>query len=221
FEKLPGQKVSFQQPIEQRLNEMISGVRGSVAVKIFGDDADVLVEKAEQVERILKEGPGSKDVSPDQVTKLPVLEVEVRPPELARYGASARAVLDRVEALAGKPVGDIVEPGSPLRFPLTVRLPEGMRRDPQAFGAQLSALPGGERVPLSRLADVRLVEGPAKVNREWNQQRLVVQCNVEGRDVDSFVAEARRRIAEEVSLPSPRYRIEWGGQFENLQRARL
>jgi cobalt-zinc-cadmium resistance protein CzcA len=217
--KLPGQRSSFTQPIEQRLNEMISGVRGDVAVKIFGDDPEVLIDKAEQVERILKGVAGSKDVAADQVAKLPVLEVQVRPAEVARYGTSARVVLDRVEALAGLPVGDVIEAGSPIRFPLAVRLPERMRHDPQAFAAQLIELPGGERVPLARLADVRLVEGPAKVLREAGQQRLVVQCNVEGRDMAGFVAEARKRVADEVQLPSPRYRIDWGGQFENLDRA--
>jgi cobalt-zinc-cadmium resistance protein CzcA len=218
FKPLPGQNVTISQPIEQRVNEMTSGARGEVAVKLFGDDYKVLIDKAEEIEKILKTTRGSKDVKPDTVTGLPVLEVKLRQDELARYGLPARAVLDRVEALGGKVVGDVLE--GQLRFPLAVRLPRGMRQDPQAFEALLITTPSGEQVPLSRLADVRLEEGWSKVEREWGQRRIMIQCNVENRDVASFVDEVRRRIAQEVELPSARYRVEYGGQFEYLERTR-
>jgi cobalt-zinc-cadmium resistance protein CzcA len=222
---LPGQVVSIYQPIEQRVNEMTSGVRAGVAVKIFGDDLGVLKDKAEDVEKILKRIAGSKDVSVETVTGLPVLEVKLRQEELARYGLAAQTVLERVQALGGKPVGDILlaRPWEgAMRFPLVVRLPKGMRREPQALATLLINTPSGEQVPLSRLADVKIVEGPSKVQREWGRRRIVVQCDVEGRDMAGFVAEARREIAREVQpeLP-PLYRIEYGGTFEYLERARL
>ncbi len=230
-EDMPGQKVGFTQPIEQRIKEMISGSRADVAVKVFGDDFEVLKEKAEQVEKILKEVPGSKDVSNPPVGGLPVLQVRLRQEQLARYGVTARAVFDHVEALGGKVIGDVVEGKTEegearigegqLRIPLVVRLPKGMRARPEVFSALMIKTPGGELVPLSRLADVDLIEGPAKVMREWGQRLIVVQCNVSGRDVGSFVAEARQRVEDEVKLPESRYRIVWGGDFENLQRAEL
>jgi cobalt-zinc-cadmium resistance protein CzcA len=218
FKSFPGQNLLYSQPIEQRVQEMISGVRGDVAVKIFGDDYEVLLDKAEEVQKILKE-LGAQDVKADQVTGLPVLQVRLRQEQLARYGLSARVVFDRVEALGGKVVGDVFE--GPIRHLLAVRLPRGMRQNPDAFGSLLVTTPAGEQVPLSRLAEVKLVEGPAKVYREWGQRRLVVQCNVKNRDLGGFVADARRAVAEKVELPPGRYRIEWGGEFENLERARL
>jgi cobalt-zinc-cadmium resistance protein CzcA len=220
FKDLPGQRVSYQQPIEQRVKEMVSGVRADVAVKIFGDDYEVLKEWAEEVEKLLKDIPGSADVTTEQVSGLPVLQVKLRQDQLARYGVSARAVFDRVEALGGKTLGEVIE--GQVRHPLAVRLPRGLRNSPEQFAALLVTTPSGEQVPLSRLAEVQLVEGPAKVQREWGQRRITVTCNVRGRDLGSFVAEAQRRV-EPVArkLPKGRYRLEWGGEFENLERARL
>jgi cobalt-zinc-cadmium resistance protein CzcA len=219
FEPLPGQKVTIDQPINQRTDEMTSGVRAAVAVKIFGDDYAVLLDKAEDIEKILKATRGSKDVTIEQVTGLPVLDVKLQQEELARYGLSSRMVLERIEALGGKPVGDVLV--GALRFPLAVRLPRGMRRDPAAFANLLITAPSGEQVPLSRLAEVKRVEGPSKVLREWGQRLVVVKCNIEDRDTEGFVQEARQRIVREIEpeLP-PRYRIEFGGQFEYLQKAR-
>jgi cobalt-zinc-cadmium resistance protein CzcA len=139
--------------------------------------------------------------------------------ELARHGIAAKDVLDIVEALGGRRVGEVVE--DQLRFPLVVRLPEALRGSPDAVASVWVPDASGARIPLSHLADVRVVEGPSTITREWGQRRITVQCNVRGRDVGSFVEEARRRIAAEVSLPSPRYRVDFGGQFENLERARL
>jgi cobalt-zinc-cadmium resistance protein CzcA len=219
FKDMPGQKITVQQPIEQRVKEMIAGVRADIAVKVFGDDFEVLKAKAEDVEQVLKRIPGAKDVTTEALTGLPVMQVKLRQEQLARYGLSARVVFDRVEALGGKVVGDVFE--GQIRHLVAVRLPQGLRSDPEAFAALLVITASGEQVPLSRLAEVKLVEGPAKIQREWGQRRITVQCNVEGGDVATFVAEAKRQVRDKVQLPANgRYRIEWGGDFENYERAR-
>ena len=216
---MPGQRIAMTQPIEMRLNEMISGVRADLAVKIYGDDFDVLVEKGREVEATLRAIPGAVDVSTEQITGQPVLQIQVDQEQLARYGVQARAVLDLIEAIGSKPLGEVVE--GQLRFPLVVRLPEDLRRSPETIGALVVAGPRGERIPLKRLATIEVVEGPSTITREWSQRRITVQCNVRGRDVGSFVEEAQRAVAAKVALPtSGRYRTEWGGQFENLERAR-
>src|SRR5207245_655285 len=216
---IPGQTLSFSQPIEQRVNEMISGVRSDVAVKIFGDDLSTLDAAGEQVRTILDSIDGGRDVTRlEELHGQPVLQIRVRQAELARYGIPARAVLDLIESLAGKPQGEVIE--GQLRFPLTVRLPDQYRSSPEAVAALLVTTASGERVPLSRLASVEVLEGPAEISREWGQRRVTVQCNVRGRDIESFITEAQQRVADQVKLPpGGRYRMEWGGQFENLQRA--
>ncbi len=213
---LPGMRVVFSQPIEMRVNEMIAGVRTDIGVKVFGESYDDLRAAAASVEAVLKSIPGAADVFTEQVTGLPVLEVEVDRAALARYGVPAAEVLEIVEAIGGRKVGEVVE--GDRRFPLVVRLPEAIRDQPSALGTLLVTTPRGERIPLARLAKVRRTEGPSQVNREWAKRRIVVSANVRGRDVGSFVAEARRRVEAEVPLPTGLY-VEWGGQFEHLERA--
>lgn len=213
---LPGQINPFTQPIEQRINEMTSGVKADVAVKLFGDDFGTLIAKAEEIERQLKEIPGAADVNTERLSGQPVLQVKIKQDQVARYGVPARAVLDLVEAIGGKPIGDVLE--GQRRFPLAVWLPPGLRVSPDSVKSLLLPTAAGERIPLSRLADVDVYEGMATISRDWGKRRISVQCNVRGRDVGGFVAEARRRIDAEVKLPSG-YRIEWGGQFEYMQRA--
>jgi cobalt-zinc-cadmium resistance protein CzcA len=215
---MPGERLSYSQPIEMRINEMVSGVRSDVAVKVFGDDLETLKDKAKEVEAVLKTIPGNADVSVEQVTGQPVLQIRVKPEGLGHYGLTAKAVLDLVESIGSKPLGEVVE--GQLRFPLVVRLPEQLRRDPEAIKALLIAAPTGERVPLSEVADVAVLDSPSTITREWGQRRVVVTANVRGRDLGSFVAEAQRRVNAEVKLPAGRYRFEWGGQFENYERAR-
>jgi cobalt-zinc-cadmium resistance protein CzcA len=212
-----GVKLGFSQPIEMRINEMVSGVRADLGVKLFGDDFDVLVSKGQEIERILNSIDGAADVAVEQVTGQPMLQIKVNQDQIARYGVSAQTVLDLVESIGSKPLGEVVE--GQLRFPLIVRLPEQFRASPQAIGEMLISTPTGERIPLSRLASVEIVEGPSTITREWGQRRITITANVRGRDLGSFVAEAQKMIAEQVSLPSARYRVEYGGQFENLQRA--
>lgn len=215
---LPGQKLSFSQPIDLRLNEMATGVRSDLAVKLFGDDFDSLVAKAGEIERVLRAIPGAADVNAEQITGQPMLQIKVKQDEVARYGVPAKAVLDLVESIGSLPLGEVVE--GQLRFPLVVRLPEKLRASPEAIGSILIAAPTGESIPLSRLASIDVVEGPSTITREWGQRRITVSCNVRQRDIGSFVAEAQRRVQAEVQLPPGRYHLEWGGQFEHLIRAR-
>ncbi|QDT66639.1 efflux RND transporter permease subunit [Calycomorphotria hydatis] len=214
---LPGPRLAMTQPIEMRMNEMISGVRSDVAAILYGDDLDLMVSKATDIEQVLKSIDGAADVKVEQVTGQPVLQIHVNQDEIARYGIPAKTVLDLVESLGSKHVGEVYE--GQLRFPLIIRLPEKVRAEPEAIRSILVATPSGERIPLSRLADVEIVEGPNTIKREWYQRRITIESNVRGRDLGSFVAEAQRKVDEQVTMPAGRYRVEWGGQFENLQRA--
>jgi cobalt-zinc-cadmium resistance protein CzcA len=216
---LPGQRLAYSQPIEMRMNEMVSGVRADLGVKLFGDDFDVLVQKAGEIEAVLRGIPGAADVAAEQLTGQPMLQIRIDRDQVARYGISAKAVLDVVESVGAKPLGEVVE--GQLRFPLAARLTDRYRQSPEAIGSLLISTPSGERIPLSRLAKVETVSGPSTITREWGQRRLTVTANVRGRDLGTFVAEARRQLAEKVSLPAGRYRLEFGGQFENLERAQL
>jgi cobalt-zinc-cadmium resistance protein CzcA len=216
--ELPGQKIAFTQPIELRVNEMISGVRSDLAVKLFGDHLHVLKEKAEEIERVLRGIPGSSDVYTEQITGQPVLAIKVNQDLVARYGVPAKAVLDLVESIGGKPLGEVVE--GQLRFPLVVRLADKQRASPEAIKAMLLATPSGERIPLGRLASVEVVEGPSTITREWGQRRVTVTVNVRDRDLGGFVREARQKIQEQITLPEGRYHIDWGGQFKHYESAR-
>jgi cobalt-zinc-cadmium resistance protein CzcA len=215
---MPGQRLAYSQPIEMRMNEIVSGVRSDLGVKLFGDDFEVLVKKAHEIEALLASINGAADAATEQVTGQPMLQIKVNQNQIARYGVSVQAVLDLIESIGSKPLGEIVE--GQIRFPLVARLPEQFRTSPEAVGNMLLATPSGQRIPLSRLASVEVVEGPSTITREWGQRRITITANVRGRDLGSFVAEARRKIGAEVALPQGRYRIEYGGQFENLERAR-
>jgi heavy metal efflux system protein len=216
---MPGQRVALTQPIEMRLNEMISGARGDVAMKLYGDDFDVLTQKATEIGAILGAIRGASEMNTEQVTGQPVLRVRVDRDALSKYGIPAKAVMDLVESIGGKEMGEVVE--GQLRFPLVARLPERYRQSGEAIGAIQLLTPSGQRVPVSSVARVEEVEGPSTINREWGRRRVTVSVNVRGRDVGGYVAEARRKIPEQVQLPpGGRYRVEWGGQFENLRRAR-
>ena len=213
---LPGQTTWFTQPIEQRINEMVSGVRCDVALKLFGDDFTTLIAKARELEAVLRAVPGCQDSSIEPIQGQPMLRIKVQQDEIARYGLPAERVLDVVEAVGGKPLGEVVE--SELRFPLAARLPDALCRSESAIANILLLTASGEQLPLSRVADVEKVTGPKMIPREWSKRRITVQCNVRGRDVGSFIADAQRAVLHQVSLPTG-YRVDWGGQFENMQRA--
>lgn len=215
---LPGLNIVATQPIEMRLNEMVSGIRSDIGIKIYGDDFDELVSISDEVQRILVEIPGQSDVAVDQLTGQPTLRVRVDPQAIARLGVSGREILDFVEVIGTRRVGDIYE--GQRKFPLAVRLPDRHRTQPDVLRSTLIPTESGLRVPLRTVAQVVEEDGIATINREWGRRLIRVQCNVAGRDVSSFVEEAQRRISEELELPNG-YVIEWGGQFENLAQAKL
>ncbi|MHC4089045.1 MAG: efflux RND transporter permease subunit [Planctomycetota bacterium] len=213
---MPAMRAIFTQPIEMRINEMVAGVRSDLGVKVFGDDFEQLKTLASQIEDILRRIPGSADTVTEQVTGQPVLKIRLRQDQLARYGVPGGEVLDFVALLGQVQVGEIRR--GQIRFPLSVRLPDAYRTDPERVAGLLIPTASGQRLPLSRLADLEIVQGPSTINREWSKRRVVVQCNVRGRDVASLVVEARRRIEAEIDFP-PGYFVRYGGQFEHLERA--
>jgi cobalt-zinc-cadmium resistance protein CzcA len=215
-ETLPGMRAVFGQPIEERINEMIAGIKADLGIKIFGDDLNVLRSLAAEVVDVVEGIRGAADIGAEQVTGQPVLRVEVDRQALSRHGVASRQVLEEVQAAGGVVVGEVLEPGR--RFPLAVRLPWSYRDDPKALERILVPTSSGARLPLTQLAKLVRTEGPSTIQREWGQRRIVVQANVRGRDLGSFVEEAQDRIARRVKLPVG-YSIEWGGQFEHLIRA--
>jgi cobalt-zinc-cadmium resistance protein CzcA len=216
-ETVPGVGFSFTQPIEMRFNELIAGVRSDVAVKLFGDDLQTLRQKGEEITRVVSSVRGSADVKLEQTAGLPVLRVKVDRDRCARYGISVGDVLDIVEAArAGKIVGTVFE--GQRRFSLAVRFDDDTARTLEALGNVPVASPGGALVPLGQLAEIALDTGPAQISREAVRRRIVVELNVRGRDIASFVAEAQDKLGREVQLPAGYY-LRWGGQFENLEAA--
>ncbi len=216
LEDLPGLNMVQSQPIELRLNELISGIRSDLGIKLYGDDFDELVRISDDIQRVLLQIPGASDIAVDQLTGQPMLQVRVDQQALARLGIPAQQVLDFVEAVGGRTVGSIFE--GQRNFDLVVRLPDEHRRDPEVLADTIIPTDTGQRLTLRTLAAVDEIEGAATINREWGRRLIKIQCNIAGRDVISFVNEARERIEREVELPEG-YLIEWGGQFENLQRA--
>ena len=219
LQPLPGMNFAFTQPIEMRFNEMIAGIRTDLGVKIFGPDFDRLKEFGTRVEAILASIQGAENPFVEPLVGLPVLEVELDSEALSRHGIRSREVMDFVEALGGKEVGE-VRVGQ-RRFPLAIRLPNQFAENPESIQSLLITAPDGQTLPLSRLAKVHRVTNPVVINREWYERRAVVTCNVAGRDLGSFVAEAKRRIDEQLGaeLKEAGYRVAYGGQFENLERA--
>lgn len=209
----PGVRVVFTQPIEMRINEMLAGIRSDVGVKIFGDDFEVLEAKAQEVAEIIRNTPGATDVGLEQLTGTPMVSITVNQAAIARFGISARQVLEVVEALGGIQVDEVRE--GQRRFPLVVRLDEPYRHDPALVGQVLVSAPDGQRIPLARLATIAETSGPSRINREWGRRRIVVDGNITGRDVGSFMHDLQDRIAKQVSLPAGYY-IRYGGQFEHL-----
>jgi cobalt-zinc-cadmium resistance protein CzcA len=200
-----------------RLNEMVAGIRSDLGVRLFGDDLDTLKAKAREIEAVLSSVPGAADVLTEQVTGQPVVQVEVDRERVARHGIAVAEVLNGVEAMGSLPAGTLYE--GERRFPIALRIDDAYRTDEESLGRMLVAAPNGDRVPLGALSKLSTVEGPSTISREWGKRRIVVQSNVRGRDLGSFVAEARAAIEREVELP-PGYFVRFGGQFEHLQRAR-
>ncbi len=223
-----GPRFVFTQPIKLRMDEMTAGVRADLAVKLFGDDIKTLQSKAGEIEQVLKSIAGNADVNIEPLTGLPILQVKVKQEELARHGVPAKAVLDLVESLGGLRLSEVVE--GQFRFPLVIRLPEkyrGTSKDGEDAQKAIEEIPvitaKGQRLPLARLATVEVIQDtPSTTTREWGQRRITVTANVDRqkRDLGSFVAEADRKLKETVQMPSPRYHMELGGQWEHLISAR-
>jgi cobalt-zinc-cadmium resistance protein CzcA len=215
--RVPSAQFSFSQPIELRVSELISGVKSDIAVKVFGDDLETLKKNADKISGILSQVPGAQDVKVEAVSGLPQLQIRIDRAAIARYGLNVEDVNAVVASLvAGQPAGCVQE--GEQRFPVVVRLAESSSRDIEAIRNLTVTAPGGARVPLSRLADVSVVEGPAQVSREDARRRVVVEVNVRGRDLAGFVRDAQAAVTHELQLPVGYY-LTWGGQFENLQRA--
>jgi cobalt-zinc-cadmium resistance protein CzcA len=215
--ELPGVVSSFSQPIALRVDELVSGVKSAIGIKIFGDDLDVLKNKAEAVARVLGKVRGAADVNVEKVSGLAYLQIEIDRDKLARYGINVADVQEVVEtAIGGKEASKVYE-GQKV-FGLAVRFPESARNDVEPIRNILIASPQGALIPLGQLAHVYVTEGPAQISREMAQRRIVIECNVTDRDIGSFVKEAQQKIDAAVKLP-PGYLMTWGGQFENQQRA--
>jgi cobalt-zinc-cadmium resistance protein CzcA len=217
LEAVPGVGLGFTQPIEMRFNELIAGTRSDLAIKIFGPDLDVLKQQAAAVARVVERVPGAADVKVEQVAGLPLLRVIVNREQIARYGLTADDVLTLVETTrVGHVVGTVIQ--GPRRFDLVVRLADSASADPSALRALLIPTEHGELVPLSRVATIQIDTGPAQISREHVQRRIVIENNIRGRDLGSFVADAQRLVSREVALPTG-YEITWGGQYQHLQEA--
>lgn len=224
--KVPGNNYEFSQPIQLRFNELISGVRSDVAVKIFGDDMDVLNKTAEEVSSMLQKIPGASEVKVEQTTGLPMLTVNIDRQKAARYGLNVADIQDAVAtAIGGREAGTLFE--GDRRFDIVVRLPESLRNDLEGMKRLPIPLPRGTGtgglegrtnfIQLGEVASFELAPGPNQVSRENGKRRIVVSANVRGRDVGSFVADAKAALAQ-VKIP-PGYWTSWGGTFENLQSA--
>ncbi|MFQ5738740.1 MAG: efflux RND transporter permease subunit [Acidobacteriota bacterium] len=215
-ENVPGNIFSYSQPIELRMQELIAGVRSDIAITLYGNDLETLRQKADEIARVVSQVRGAADVKAEQVSGLPYLRVEILRDQIARYGINARDVLDTVEAIGGRVAGQVLE--GQKRFFLQVRFESSDRDQLDKIGELKVADPRGRLIPISQLARIEAAQGPAQISRTKIQRRINVETNVRGRDLGSFVAEALQAVKEKVSLP-PGYWIEWGGQFENLQRA--
>ena len=214
--RVPGNVFSYSQPIELRMQEMIAGVRSDLAVTAYGPDLDELRRIGEAVEGVVAGVPGAADVKAEQTAGLPSLRVRVDRGAIARYGINAAEVLAVVEAIGGTVVGEVLE--GQARFPLQVRFGAEARDDLGEVRGIRVPTSGGRILPLSQLADIRIEEGPAQISRERIQRRLTVEANVRGRDLGGFAADVQAAVAAGVDLP-PGYSLEYGGQFENLERA--
>ncbi|MEJ0063135.1 MAG: CusA/CzcA family heavy metal efflux RND transporter [Alphaproteobacteria bacterium] len=231
--KVPGNNYEFLQPIQMRFNELIAGVRSDVAVKIYGDDFTVMEKTASGIARALQRVPGAADVKVEQTSGLPMLDIRLDKPVIARYGLNISDVLDVVSIAVGGREAGLVFQGD-RRFGIVVRLPDYLRGDPEVLRNLPVLLPGRNDggaddmqeahdrpsyVPLKQLAEIEITESQNQISRENGKRRIVVQANVRGRDIGSFVSEAQASLNEKVKIPAG-YWLEWGGQFKNLQEAK-
>jgi len=216
-EEAPGATYSFSQPIQMRMQELMEGgSRSDLAIKLYGEDLEVLRQKADQIAAVVGKVKGAADVRAERVAGLPYLRIRLRRDALARHGLDASAVLDTIETIGGKPISEIVEGNK--RFALQVRFPEQQRNTTDAVSNLRVGDNEGHFIPLAQLADIQDEEGPAQISRESGQRRISVEVNVRGRDLAGFVGEAQKAVDAKVKIPSG-YELEWGGQFQQLKSA--
>ena len=217
LEELPGNNYEFTQPIQMRFNELISGVRADLGIKVFGDDLDQLVLTANDILKAINQVPGAADARVEQVTGLPTLSIIPKRTALGRYGLNVVELQDWVSAAIGGESAGLLYEGD-RRFELIVRLPETLRRDIDRLSFLPVPLPNGDYIPLEEVATLDISPGPAQISRENGKRRVVVTANVRGRDLGSFVTEVKARINNDVDIP-PGYWINYGGTFEQLESA--
>ena len=215
--QIPGIAFGLSQPIAMRVDELVSGVRSQLAVKLFGDDLDILRTKGDEIARVLRQVKGMSDLRVEQISGLYYLKLDINRSMVARHGINVANITEVVEAIGtGIGAGEVFE--GQRRFPIMVRFPEERRADIESIKALWVTAPDGARIPLRELADVQILEGPAQISREQASRRIVVEANVVGRDLVGAAEEAQTMVSNLVQLPSGYY-VTWGGQFENQQRA--
>ena len=214
---LPGVQVIMNQPIAQRVDEMVTGVRSQVAIKVFGDDLGELKRISEEIARVVRTVPGALDIRVERLTGQQTLSVEIDRNAIARYGINVADINELIEsAFGGREVSQLYE--GQRRFSIVVRYPESYRNSVEAIRATTLRAQDGTLIPLSAVARIDLVDSPPTISREMGQRRVVVGANVEGRDLGGFVAEVQQKVADQVRMPEGYY-LSWGGQFENMERA--
>ncbi|MEW5944125.1 MAG: efflux RND transporter permease subunit [Pseudomonadota bacterium] len=214
---LPGVQIVMAQPISDRVDEMVTGVRSDVAIKLFGDDMDTLKQKADAIAKVAASVRGAQDLKVERVTGQQYLSIEIDRQAIARHGLNVSDIHDVIEtAIGGKTATDIYE--GERRFGAVVRLPERFRDDVAEIRRLLVTAPNSAQVALEGLTDIRVVDGPAQISREKAKRRIVIGVNVKGRDLGGFVAELQQTVESRVKLPEGYY-LEWGGQFQNMERA--
>lgn len=217
LEQVPGIAFGLSQPIAMRVDELVSGVRSQVAVKLFGDDLNILRIKAEEIGRTLQQVKGMSDLRVEQISGLYYLKLDIDRSKVARHGINVADITEVIEAVgAGIEAGEVFE--GQWRFPIMVRFPDDRRADVESIAALWVTAPDGSRIPMRELADIQIVEGPAQISREHASRRIVIEANVIGRDLVGAVEEAQAAVSSLVRFP-PGYYVTWGGQFENQQRA--
>ncbi|MBP9095644.1 MAG: CusA/CzcA family heavy metal efflux RND transporter, partial [Ignavibacteria bacterium] len=215
---VPGIGLSFTQPIELRFNELMSGAKGDIAVKIFGEDLSELSKAGTDAAKIISEIKGAEDVSVQQLEGLPQLQIKIKRDKIARYGINVSDVNEIIETgLAGKTAGVVFE--GDKKFDLVIKYKQEFRNDIEGIKSILVNSAGGIKIPMSELADISIDEGPAEITRDNGKRRIIAQCNVRGRDIESFVNELQTKIKEGLKMP-PGYSLEYGGQFKNLESAK-
>ncbi len=214
---IPGVNLVMAQPISDRVDEMVTGVRADVAVRVFGDDLNTLIDLANQIAKVAANVRGMRDTRVDRVGGQQYLNITINRHAIARYGLNVSDVHDLIEtAIGGKVVTDIYE--GERRFQAAVRFPEQLRNSVPQIRQLMLRSPGGELVLMQDIARIEVVEGPAQINRDTGKRRIVVGVNVQDRDLGGFVEELQQKVAAQVKLP-PGYSLQWGGQFQNMQRA--